>query len=180
MNKVTARDKREVDKGISEIVGAICDPIMVMPGGWGDTLPDWLKTAITLERLIDNMKALHGGEMTGTDAEACAYLYTASLEAPPSHDWAQIYLYVAGKVINRHRAPDTGVTMPEDIRVESLTRNQEDDLHHLKRWIYERRVKNREERDRGERREKKAEEAARDKLLQPTMFPLDGPEEGGG
>jgi hypothetical protein len=40
-----------VEKGISDIVGVFTDPILVFPGGWGDTLPDWLKTAITLERL---------------------------------------------------------------------------------------------------------------------------------
>jgi len=28
------------------------------PAGWGDTLPEWLKTDITLERLEVNMKAL--------------------------------------------------------------------------------------------------------------------------
>ncbi|MFC1871040.1 hypothetical protein ACFLYF_01365 [Chloroflexota bacterium] len=31
----------------------------------------------------------------GTDAEVCAYLYTAGLSAPMDHDWSQIYLYVA-------------------------------------------------------------------------------------
>ena len=164
--------ERELDKGISEIVGAICDPIIVFPGGWGDTLPDWLKTAITLERLIENMKVIKGEEMTGTDAEACAYLYTASLTQPMGHDWTQIYLYIAGKVYEKQRTPQSGVTMPEDIRVESLDRNQEDDLNRLKRWIYERRVKVRQEQDRGERRERKEAEVARKEKLQPRMFEL--------
>ncbi|GAI89077.1 unnamed protein product, partial [marine sediment metagenome] len=96
------RDKT-VEKGISEIVGVFCDPIIVMPGGWGDTLPEWIKTAITLERLMMNMKVLKGEEMTGTDAEACAYLYTASLTAPMDHDWSQIYLYIATKVYENQR-----------------------------------------------------------------------------
>ena len=64
--------EKQIEKGISEIVGVFTDPILVMPGGWGDTLPEWLKQAITLERLAMNMKALKGEEMTGTDAEACA------------------------------------------------------------------------------------------------------------
>ena len=162
--------ERELDKGISEIVGAICDPIIVMPGGWGDTLPDWLKSAITLERLIENIKVIKGEEMTGTDAEACAYLYTASLTAPLDHDWAQIYLYIAGKVYEKQRTPQSGVTMPEDIRVESLTSNQGDDLNRLKRWLYEMRVKHRQERDRAERRQKKEEKAARRKAEQPALF----------
>ena len=65
---------KTVDKVISDIVGVFTDPIVVFPGGWGDSLPDWLKGAVTLERLEMNMKALKGEEMTGTDAEACAYL----------------------------------------------------------------------------------------------------------
>lgn len=139
MNKT----ERELDKGIKEIVGVLCDPIIVMPGGWGDTLPQWLKEAITLERLIENIKGFRRGAMTATDAEACAYLYTACLTGLPSHDWSQIYLYVAGKVYESHRTKDSGVTMPEDIRVTELNRNQQDDLAHLKAWIYDRRVKNR-------------------------------------
>ena len=77
-----------VEKGISEIVGCLSDPIIVFPGGWGDTLPEWLKTAITLERLAMNMKALKGEEMTGTDAEACAYHsfpFFSSLNQPVSY-----------------------------------------------------------------------------------------------
>jgi len=162
--------EKDLDKGISEIVGAICDPIIVFPGGWGDTLPDWLKTAITLERLIENMKVIKGEEMTGTDAEACAYLYTACLTQPLDHDWAQIYLYITTKVYEKQRTPQSGVTMPEDIRVESLTSNQEDDLNRLKRWLYERRVKHRQEHDRAERHQKKEEKAARRKAEQPVLF----------
>ena len=170
--------ERELEKGISEIVGAICDPIIVMPGGWGDTLPDWLKSAITLERLIENMKVIKGEEMTGTDAEACAYLYTAGLTAPFDHDWAQIYLYIAGKVYKGWLSKESGVEFPEDIRVESLTDGQMRDLNQLKRWLYERRIKARQEHDRDEKRQERVEKAARDKLVQPELFTL--PTEGGG
>ena len=142
-------------KWIGELVGVFSDPIIVMPGGWGEDLPKWLKEAITLERLIANMEAARGGVMTGTDAEACAYLNTASFMAPMGHDWSQIYLYVAGKVYERHRSKDSGVSMPEDIKVDELNRNQMDDLNHLKAWIYDRRVKNRKGQARTERVEKK-------------------------
>lgn len=153
---------KEDAKWIGELVGVFSDPIIVMPGGWGETLPKWLKDAITLERLIGNMEGIASGHMTATDAEACAYLYTASLEAAPSHDWAQIYLYVAGKVYEKHRTKDSGVRMPEDIRVTELTRNQEDDLNHLKHWIYERRVKNRKDKARLEKGEKVEKEEPED------------------
>ncbi len=68
-----------------------------------------------MERLIENMKALKGEQMTGTDAEACAYLMTVSLTQPIDSDWTQIYLYVAGKVYEKHRTKESGATMPEDI-----------------------------------------------------------------
>ena len=48
----------KVEKGISEIVGVFSDPILVFPGGWGDTLPEWLRNAITLERLEMNLQGL--------------------------------------------------------------------------------------------------------------------------
>ena len=159
-----------VEKGISDIVGALTDPILVFPGGWGDTLPDWLKNAITLERLVMNMKALKGEEMTGTDAEACAYLMTASLTQPMDSDWTQIYLYIAGQSYNRWRTKESGVEMPEDIRVDSLRDDQLADLNRLKAWICRKRTDIRLDRDRADRRQKKEEAAAEKKTLRPTLF----------
>ena len=155
MNKLT------VEKGISDIVGVFCDPIIVFPGGWGDTLPEWLKNAITLERLGMNMRALKGEEMTGTDAEACAYLYTASLTQPMDHDWGQIYLYITTKTYRRWGKNE----MPGDIAVDLLKDDQVSDLNRLKAWLYKKRTEVRENRERAERRQKKQEEAE-----QPALF----------
>lgn len=157
-----------VEKGISEIVSVFTDPILVFPGGWGDTLPEWLKNAITLERLMENMRALKGGEMTGTDAEACAYLYTAGLTAPMDRDWTQIYLYLATTVMKRHKQAE----VPDDIKVELLSNDQVRDLDRLKAWIYDQRIKVRLERDRADRRLKREEEAERKKEAQPALFDL--------
>jgi len=154
-------DNRIVDKQIDALVGALRDPIIVLPGGWGDTLPDWIKTSITLERLVMNMKALKGEEMTGSDAEVAAYLYTASLTAPMDSDWTQIYLYIATKVYEKWRTKDSGVTMPDDVRVDSLDNYRMGLLKELKEWLYRQRVKAREERGRAERREAREEVAAR-------------------
>jgi len=159
-----------IEKGISNIVGCLTDPILVFPGGWGDTLPEWLKTAITLERLAMNMRELKGELPTGTDAEACAYLYTAGLTAPMGHDWTQIYLYIANKVYNQWRHKESGAEMPEDIRVETLNDEQMRDLNRLKAWLYQKRTTVRLDRDRAERRQKKEEEAASKKEAQPALF----------
>ena len=161
---------KTMEKGISDIVGVFTDPILVFPGGWGDSLPEWIKPAITMERLMENMKALKGEEMTGTDAEACAYLYTVSLTQSMDHDWTQIYLYIAGKVYERHRTKESGVTMPADIAVDKLNDEQMRDVDRLKAWIYEKRKTARLDRDRAERRQKREEEAAATEAAQPALF----------
>jgi len=158
--------EKQVEKGVSDIVGALTDPIIVFPGGWGEDLPEWLKNAITLERLVMNMSALKGEEMTGTDAEACAYLYTAALSQPMSHDWEQIYFYIAGKTYSKWSKNK----MPEDIRVDSLTKDQEVDLYHLKGWLYRQRIMVRQESERTERRQARDKAQAQRKAEQPALF----------
>lgn len=167
MPKTVAGNKQS-EKWVSEIVGVFTDPIIVMPGGWGDTLPEWIKTAITLGRLMENVRALKDEEMTGSDAEACAYLYTASLTAPMGSDWSQIYLYLAGKVMKQYNKTE----MPPDIAVESISHYQMGMLRHLKSWIYERRVRTRLEHDRAEKRQKQEAAVVEKESLQPALFDL--------
>ena len=157
---------KTVEKGISDIVGCLTDPIVVFPGGWGDTLPDWLKTAITLERMIGNMKELKGEEPIGTDAEACAYLMTVSLTQPIDSDWTQIYLYVASHTYKRWGKGE----MPADIVVESISDYQMQELNRLKTWLYHQRVKARREKDKAERWQEKEEAKAQREEEQPALF----------
>jgi len=157
---------KTVEKGISDIVGCLTDPIIVFPGGWGDTLPDWLKTAITLERMMWDMKALKGKEPTGTDAEACAYLMTLSLTQPMDSDWTQIYLYIAGQSYKRWNKGE----MPADIAVDSINSYQIGEVNRLKAWLYQQRIKVRTERERAERRQKREEIEIQQKAEQPALF----------
>ena len=158
--------EKQIEKGISEIVGALTDPIIVFPGGWGDTLPDWLKTAITLERMMGNMKALKGEEPIGTDAEACAYLMTVSLTQPMDSDWTQIYLYIAGQTYKRWNKGE----MPADIAVDSISDYQVGELNRLKAWLYRQRIRARTERDRAQRRQEKEKVEAANKAERPVLF----------
>ena len=157
---------KTVEKGISNVVGCLTDPIIVFPGGWGDTLPDWLKTAITLERMMGDMKALKGEESTGTDAEVCAYLMTLSLTQPMDSDWTQIYLYIAGQSYKRWNKSE----MPADIAVDSISDYQMGELNRLKVWLYRKRTQVRLERDRAERRQKREEAEAQREAEQPALF----------
>jgi hypothetical protein len=158
--------EKKVEKGISNIVGALTDPIIVFPGGWGDSLPDWLKNAISMERLIMNIKDTRGEEPTGTDAEACAYLMTVSLTQPINSDWTQIYLYVAGQTCRSWNKSE----IPDDIRVESLTDQQTADLSRLKEWLYRQRTTARQNAERVEMRQRKEAEVARRKEGQSALF----------
>ncbi len=157
--------EKQVEKGISDIVGVFTDPIIVYPGGWMDTIPEKVKEQITIERLIMCMRGARGEEMTGTNAEALAYMYPRTMEAPMDRDWTDIYLYLGTKVM-----AGAGSEIPEDIRKDSLDDYVMGKLNHLKAWIYEERIEARSDRDRVERRQKKEKEAAEREALQPALF----------
>jgi hypothetical protein len=123
-----------------------------------------------MERLAMNIRAHRGEEMTGTDSEACAYLYTTCLTQPVDSDWTEIYLYIANQVYSRHRTKESGVQFPEDIQVRSLSDYQMGELRRLKGWIYERRTQAKEERNRAERQKKREEEATRRNTERPALF----------
>ncbi len=132
-----------------------------------DTIPEKVKEQITIERLVMCMKAARGEEPSGTDAEALAYMYPRTMEAPMDRDWVDIYLYLGTKVM-----AGAGTETPEDIRKDKLDDYLMAKLKGLKDWIYQQRIKARLERDRGERREKKEEEKTERKKLQPALFDL--------
>jgi len=145
-----------IEKHIDDLVGVFADPIIVFPGAWGETLPNWIKQEITLERLIEEIKAQKGEQPTGTDAEACAYLYTVNLTQPIDRDWGEIYIYLVTKL-----QKVKGGDMPEDLKKETLTSYQEQQLRDLKDWIYRHRVQARIERRRAAKREAKELEKAK-------------------
>ena len=157
---------KTMEKGISDIVGCLTDPIIVFPGGWGDTIPGWLKTAITLERLEMNMRGFRGEKITGTDAESCAYLYTTGLTVPMDHDWGDIYLYVATKTYRRWRKND----VPTDVAVESISDYQLAELDRLKGWLYQQRICVRAENKKAHRGHKKEEMQIQRKAERPVLF----------
>ena len=60
--------------------------------------------------------------------------------------------------------------MPEDIRVEPLSDYQMGELNRLKSWLYQQRVKARQEKDRAERRQEREGVATQKETEQPTLF----------
>jgi hypothetical protein len=141
-----------VDKNdwVSDLVGALTDPIIVFDPGWADVLPAWLKAEINMQRLAQLVK---GEEEIATDAEALAYISNASLAQPIPSDWVEIYQYLLTRVM--------GSKVPEEMRKENLDDYRMGELNKLKEWIWRHRVGAREERGRAESRKAREDAAAR-------------------
>ncbi len=145
---------------IEELVSALTDPLIVFPSPWQETIPEWIKRDLPLHRLAHQMRCLKGEASweEATDLEAMAYLYPASLEHPLPYEWANIYLYLGTKVMKDR--------FPSDIKHETLTEDEMRELRQLKRWIQQKKVHARKQRQKGE----KIEETIPDKYQQLAMI----------
>ena len=145
IERQTPEKRFNLDRAIDDLVGALCDPIIVHQCAWGtrDMIPEWLRNRITLDRMLELMVAhKEGRDPIGTDSEALAYLIPASMEAPMGHDWSQIYLYLATAVMSHEKDK----VVPDDIRVDKLDDMQQQDLLRLKQWLYKTKLRHRGDR----------------------------------
>lgn len=102
-------------------------------------LPEWLRSKIQMEYEIEAMAWLMGKDIRQgkvTDAELAGVLYCANLSAPIGHDAGEIYLYVCTNLLQAR-----GQTVPDDIRVTTLTQDQNRKIEEYRRMIYTRRGK---------------------------------------
>ena len=155
----------DLDKGIEELVGAICDPIIAFPSAWIDSIPEALKSQIKLDRLIMCMRYSKGEEVTATDSEALAYMFPRTLESPLDHDWVEIYLYLGNQY-----AKSKGTEIPEDIKKEQLSEYLMYKLDDLKSFIYRARVRQRTEKASKFKKDRKEAKAAEKEQMQPKFF----------
>lgn len=133
---------------IGDLVGALCDPIIVFPSPWQDDIPDWVKSQITLERLVMNIKVMKEGGVPVGGTEVLAYMFPRTMDAPMPSEWTRIYFHCFNEAMQFKK-----VEVPEDLKAEKLSEYELDQLNHLKHWIYEQRVKHRKEKARVERRQ---------------------------
>jgi len=120
----------QIDKQIDALVGTLTDPIIVFDPGWADTLPDWLRGEIELQRLA---QLATGQEGVATDAEALAYVSNASLSVPLRSEWVEIYQYLLTMVM--------GGKVPDELRKEGLGGYEMGLLRELKEWLWKQRGK---------------------------------------
>lgn len=119
---------KHIEQMIEEIVGIFKDPVILYPGGWEDTLPPMIWEMIRIERFIQQMKAKGKKIEESTDAEALAYIYSATLIAPMSHEWTNIYLWLGRDLLPKTDAPGT-------MAPKALSQGETKMLEDLKRWI---------------------------------------------
>ena len=109
-------------KKVAEI---LADPLVVWPG-WQDSMPDWIRRAITEERL--QRLAMDGDDDLATMAEVLAYLFCASLAVPLCHEWAEIYCNLAATYME-----DRGAVIPDEkLRPRPFTDREETWLREIR------------------------------------------------
>jgi hypothetical protein len=134
---------------VENLVGALTDPIIVFPSPWKDDIPEDLKKQIPLERLIMNIKVEHDGKGVPVgDLEALVYMFPRTMDSPMTDEQNRLYFYCFNQAMKfMHKE------VPDDLklkRYEELTDYEMRQLDDLKRFIWDRRVKARKERARGE------------------------------
>jgi hypothetical protein len=85
-------------------------PLIVHGNPWSATIPHWLPLAAYQERLEQIYQEHQNGTIgnQATAAEVLACIYPASLEAPMSHQWTNVYLWVGNEVMTKHKRLKAG------------------------------------------------------------------------
>jgi len=154
--KTKVKPKFSVDDVLNDIFFAI-SPTLIVHGAWADAIPEHLIAEIKMQRLAENMRKLRGEEITeATDAEALAYLMTASLEIPFDHKWTRIYGYLFQKFM-KQKEP-----FEEWIELDNYEKHL---LSNLKSWILQKRREREKERAKQLRVKEKEAQARKQKHL---------------
>ena len=77
--------------------------LVVADTGWAETIPEWVKKAISEERTINGLIGIMSGKEEVGDAEILAYLYTACLRSPMTHEFGEIYIYLTGICMQKYQ-----------------------------------------------------------------------------
>jgi hypothetical protein len=165
-------NKHEVDGWIDDLVGALTDPIIIYPSPWGEDIPENLKQQIPLERLLMNAKVAHEGKGVPVgDVEALVYMFPRTMESSMTSEQFRIYIHLFNQAMKFMR-----MEVPENLKQkkhEELNHYEMGQLDDLKRFIWDRRVKARNEKTRSETKAAAGETKKKGlevKAVQPSFF----------
>lgn len=107
-------------------------PVITSSPMWADTIPERMLNKLPTARMI----AYEKGEQMATYLECSIFLYTASLEAPMTHEWAEIACHVTCTVLEDLFGEDhwAAVKAPKELDKYRMSK-----LNELRRMIYTKR-----------------------------------------
>ena len=144
---------------VDSIMYCLLAPLIGYPG-WEDVVSQH-KDRVILMRLGHGLEIAETQQ--ATEFETMLYLSSASLAAPMSHDWAEVYFHLFHRCFTNQPAA-------EDIPNRELRGDQVEDLTRMRRWLYRTQVDQLKAKEKGQA-EAQAQEAAADLEAQrPRLF----------
>jgi hypothetical protein len=111
--------------------------LVVGDAEWAKDLPEWLLEEIKAERITLSMASIihemPDHKKVG-DAEIVAYLMTAALRAPLSHDYTEIYVYLTGRLMQK-QGKELDDFLQKKLE-QGLSDHEQMELRHLKSEIF--------------------------------------------
>ena len=115
-------------------------PLIVGDASWADTIPDWLLTEIEAERMVYGLAEMMGKDVPKVgNAELCAYLMTAAMRAPMTHEYTEIYVYVTAELMQKRGMDLEPFPFLKEKLDKGLTDWEQRELEELKSSIYRKR-----------------------------------------
>lgn len=155
-------ERQGEERFVKSIMYTFYAPLVLYPG-WEDSFKDkWLE--VTAHRMKHQAEIFE--EQVCTELEAMLYISSATLVAPPSHDWFQIYMWLF------HRwKPEMAEQMDLKPDHPELDMNQKEDLARLRSWIFRKQQEHLRQKMKGEKvLAKPTAEESKVEVLQAKMF----------
>jgi len=113
--------------------------LVVGDAGWAKEIPEWILEEIKTERILYGLANImeSNNKMIG-DAETVAYLMTASLHAPMSTEYANIYFYLTARLMKKRGIEELPDFVQEAFD-RGLTDYEKQELNELQTMIYRKR-----------------------------------------
>lgn len=121
---------------VFDMMDCLTSPIIVFKSAWMDMVPKDVISNIPMARMI----ALRKQEEMATTLEVLAYLMPRSFEAPMRYEWANIYTWCGLQYAIQYQNGKMAEAMKK-IAPEKLTRDEQREMDHLRRRIYDKRRK---------------------------------------
>jgi hypothetical protein len=128
--------KNEKANFVFDMMDCLTSPIIVHDSAWMDTIPKDLLSHIPMARMI----ACRKNDGMATILEVIAYLMPRTFEAPMPYGWGNIYTWCGLQYALQFKNK-TMIDAMKQIAPENLTHDEQRDIDHLRRWIYDKRRK---------------------------------------